>query len=132
VAALAVLQSPDALRFLAELTTTEGDETGSQTAALAAGASAQAALARLAALREATTAPPTATTSQADRLRDRDMQAAATLAQEQIRQLRATLGVYHADAEALRAELEQIKRSRSWRITEPLRGVRRSVSREVN
>jgi hypothetical protein len=132
VAALAVLQSPDALRFLAELTTTEGDETGSQTAALAAGASAQAALARLAALREATTAPPAATTSQADRLRDRDMQAAATLAQEQIRQLRATLGVYHADAEALRAELEQIKRSRSWRITEPLRGVRRSVSREVN
>lgn len=66
-------------------------------------------------------------------------EAALALQQEQIAQLRAHLETYYAEADSLRtalegerrarqaaqAELDHVYRSKSWRVTEPVRGIRR-------
>lgn len=50
-----------------------------------------------------------------------------TLLNEQLTQLQATVETYFKETEALRAELDRIYRSKSWRVTEPLRGMRRAA-----
>lgn len=61
------------------------------------------------------------------RAREQTLGKEVTLRNEQITQLQATVETYFKEAEMLRAELDRIYRSKSWRVTEPLRGMRRAV-----
>ncbi|SMY09223.1 6-hydroxymethylpterin diphosphokinase MptE-like protein [Flavimaricola marinus] len=113
-AAMHVLRNAETLRFLAEL------------GGLADSLSTDA----IAAMAERTSSPGTASapdTPQAETAL-RDARARHNLAEEQVKQLRAMVELYHKDAEALRDELTRIERSTSWRVTQPLRGLRRVLS----
>jgi|GEM_PF-1310995 len=60
--------------------------------------------------------------------REQDLSGEIKLLKEQLTQLQATTEVYFKQAEVQRTELDRIYVSKSWRITEPLRGIRRSFS----
>ena len=129
VAALCLAQDAEALRLVAEL------ERGTEPGRLPVRADPAAARAALAALRRAAARPdpepavvpaPEPDAGSAAKP-DAKSAAALSLAQEQVVQLQATLEASWRDAETLRAELGRIYASKSWRITEPLRGARRRL-----
>jgi len=59
-------------------------------------------------------------------------QKAARLLQEQIIQLQATTEAYYRNSEAACQELDRLYASKSWRVTKPLRGLRRIVQTRWN
>lgn len=123
VAALLVAQDPEAARLLAEL------ESGTDPDRLPLRPTPAAAEAALTALRRAAAGVKSAAkvAVKPETKPEAGAEAALALAKEQVVQLQATLEASWRDAEALRAELGRIYASKSWRVTEPLRGVRRRL-----